>query len=82
VAEINTKELADAQIKILIAEAHEKIKSAEALADKFGIEFGWDLAYGMGGHYYPTPGDWSGSNDEWRPSGVEDGGWRSSSQSC
>jgi hypothetical protein len=57
-----------------IAEALKLIKECEKLADETGVEFGWDLAYGMGGYYLP----------ESHPDAKETGesGWMSSSRNC
>jgi hypothetical protein len=67
-----TKEEAVARISVLVGAAHENISEAENLADEFGLDFSFDLAYGMGGTYYGEGHDY-----EW----VEHG-WNSSSQSC
>ena len=79
------KEQAKKEVERLKEEAYAKIKEATAIADKWGVTFNWDLAYGMGGTYYPQHTEdskWSESSDDvWRPSDTEDG-WYSSSQSC
>lgn len=39
------------------------IKESEMLADMFGLSFTMDVAYGMGGQYYPNPArvhEWPG----------------------
>jgi len=66
------------KIDQLVKEIYEKVKEAEALADEHGIEFGLNIAYGMGGQYYPKSKDGEARN-EWAPSTS---GWYASSQSC
>ena len=67
---------AEAQSKAdsLISEAESLIREAESLADEFGFTLSWDLAYGMGGVYYPSKAI---GEDGWTESG-----WNSSSHSC
>lgn len=70
---------ASEQISELVADAYDNIKRAQELADAHGLEFSFDLAYGMGGTYIGkgyserTGNDWYSSNE---------GEWRPSSQSC
>lgn len=59
------------------------IREAEALADAAGIEFSFDVAYGMGGRYYPN------LTDEQKKKLDDEGeyyndaaGWQASSHSC
>ncbi len=70
-----------AKIDEKVKAAYALIKEAEALADEAQVEFGFDLAYGMGGTYYPKKkedgtseedGSWYSSNE----------GWVSSSSQC
>ena len=62
-----------------VAAAYAAIQEAEKLADEFGLEFSFDLTYGMGGtyigkNYSERAGhDWYSSNE---------GSWLASSQSC
>lgn len=46
---------ARAQINALLNEAYAKINEAIKISDATGIEFSWNLAYGMGGTYTPKP---------------------------
>lgn len=88
---IANKDQAKKRVEALKEEAYAKINEATAMineataiADKWGVTFNWDLAYGMGGTYYPqrtADSKWSESDEAWRPSDTEDG-WYSSSQSC
>lgn len=50
------------EINKLVSRAYDTINQAEALADKFGISFGLDVAYGMGGTYDPEEGEWMSSS--------------------
>ena len=72
----NDPKFAKAQSKAnsLISEAEGLIREAESLADEFGFTLSWDLAYGMGGVYYPSKAI---GEDDWAESG-----WNSSSSSC
>lgn len=68
---------ANEKIEALLREARVKISEAEAIADETGETFNFDLAYGMGGSYYPEK--YVESND-WMDS--DDTGWVSSSAQC
>ena len=77
------EQIKEANTKIAehINTAYAEISAAEKIADEYGLEFSWDLAYGMGGWY-------TGKNahkEEWEEFDEEDEesyGWKSSSQSC
>lgn len=81
---------ANKKINELVKQAYDNIKQAEELADAHGIDFGFSVAYGMGGHYNPDirrKSEWEGdpSDYDWYESdeyGEEGGYWRASSQSC
>ena len=77
----NRKEAAE-EIEKLKAEAEAKLKEATDIADKFGVAFSWDFAYGMGGYYQPskTDGSVDDAEGDWESSG--DSGWQASSESC
>ena len=62
------------QIDDLVKEAHKKIQEAEKIADEHQETFSFDLAYGMGGTYFPE-----GWDDSWDSS---EEGWVSSSAMC
>lgn len=64
------RQKASESISKILDAAQQLIKIAESVADKYGVEFSWDLAYGMGGVYTPKT-EWS-----------ESGGWQSSSSMC
>lgn len=52
-------------ISDLIEKAHAIIREAEEVADRTGTSFQFDLAYGMGGSYYPVGSpDWSLSGNQ------------------
>jgi hypothetical protein len=72
------KKEATAEIAELVKQAYAKIHAAEAIADKYGVKFSFDLAYGMGGWYRPNHEDWNSS----ACFGEDEGGWMASSQSC
>lgn len=57
-------EMRNARQKIAdyIIEAERSVQEAEFVADKFGIGFSWDLAYGMGGWY--ESGSWYSSSQD------------------
>lgn len=67
-----TKEEAVSRIAVLVGAARENIHEAEIIADEHGLDFDFNLAYGMGGTYYGE-----GHEYEW----VEHG-WNPSSMSC
>jgi len=46
-----TKSEANVEIDVLVKKAHAAIEQAMKLADKFGCDFAFSVAYGMGGHY-------------------------------
>jgi hypothetical protein len=75
--QMNQKEAYE-QIAKHVEAAHAEIKKAEALADEHGCEFSFDLAYGMGGTYYPKVKPDS-ENEDWESSNE---GWMSSSSMC
>lgn len=62
------------QVRLLANEAMAKLNEAEALAEKLGVSFDFDVAYGMGGTYYPTTGSEKRYDNET--------GWVSSSANC
>lgn len=49
------------QISELTNQARALIRDAEKIADDSGVEFGWDIAYGMGGWY--ESGEWHASSE-------------------
>jgi hypothetical protein len=51
-----------------IAQAEALIKECEVIADKTGVGFSWDLAYGMGGWYNP---DTSEAREKFRNELIE-----------
>jgi len=68
------------EISQLLVEAENKIRSAENIADKYGLDFSFSVSYGMGGHY---EGKGYGAEDyngdiQYRTEGE----WISSSQNC
>lgn len=72
---------AAANISKLVEEAYAAIRSAEVLADEFGLDFSFSLEYGMGGTYQGK----GSNNDEWNNSscyGEDNYGWNSSSSNC
>lgn len=72
---------AEERISKLTNEAEEKIREAEKIADEFGLEINFSVAYGMGGTYYPKKNSWDESFDS-DNSDDSEGEWRSSSSSC
>jgi hypothetical protein len=72
----DAKALLDEQIQA----AYEAVAKAEAIADKYGLNFNFSVAYGMGGRYI--------GDQEQRTEYVDDDyydadlGWRPSSHSC
>lgn len=76
---MNRKE-AFQKISELKKEAIGKIDEAKKFADQFGISFNFDLAYGMGGTYYPPS---SKRTDDWSASSqFYESGWVSSTSNC
>lgn len=76
------KQEASKEISKHVEDAYDSIKKAEDLADKFGIEFGFSLEYGMGGTYYPKANpdtEATEEEDDWKSSYE---GWQSSSSMC
>lgn len=41
------------EIKRLLSESRKLIDEATKIANEYGEGFSWNLAYGMGGYYYP-----------------------------
>ena len=79
--EVTNKAKASAEIAEHVKAAYASLAASEALADKFGEEFSFNPAYGMGGWYRPKHTDestWDESDSEWSSSG----GWQSSSSNC
>lgn len=85
------KAMAEAQAAIC-----EAINQAKKVADKYGLSFDINPAYGMGGTYY-SPGALKKDQDHWTNNGTpkwsileqhsyyvseENGGWVSSSMEC
>lgn len=64
---------ANDEISKLVDAAYESIANAQKLADKYKLDFSFNLAYGMGGWY---------NGDEDERYGDDDEGWSASSQSC
>lgn len=73
------------QIEEKTKAAHALIQEAEKLADQAGVCFGFSLAYGMGGTYYPKKTaeerKEAKEKDDWYDSDSNEG-WQSSSSSC
>jgi hypothetical protein len=46
---------AAAKIKELLDKAHDAIHEAEKIADESGVDFSFNVSWGMGGRYYPNP---------------------------
>lgn len=57
----NDKEAAEI-ISALTAEAYEKIRAAETIAEKFEIDFDFSVTYGMGGYFDGRDGEWQPSS--------------------
>lgn len=72
-----TKEKQEASKRIAghVEKAYKEIEAAELLAKKFGLEFDFSVAYGMGGTFIGKPEE-RYVRDELRE------GWYPSSQSC
>lgn len=69
-----------AEIAEYIRAARDALSMAEAVADKYSLEFYWEgPAYGMGG-YYSGKSATTDDDDGWNSSDEE--GWQASSQSC
>lgn len=75
-----TEQEANAAISAKLELAEALIEDAKDIAEANGVEFSFDLAYGMGGRYIPA----AEYNDTWHPErdSKERGGWYPSSQSC
>lgn len=69
-----TDQQAYAEISRLTSEAMKLIREAEKIADTHGLEFSFDVAYGMGGTYVPES---VFDGPSWR-----EPGWQASSHSC
>jgi len=67
------------EIEKKLDEARKLIEEAEAIADEAGVTFSFDLAYGMGGTYYP---DKVAEERGYVEEEDLDNGWRASSRSC
>lgn len=78
-----TDKEADAKIDEHLANAYEAIREAEALANEYGLEFSFDVSYGMGGTYYSPK---QVQEDSWLQDNYyldpNEGGWVASSQTC
>lgn len=46
-----------------IEQAQKLVRECEVLADKHDLSFDWDFAYGMGGYYSGTNGEWNASSE-------------------
>jgi len=79
-----TQEEAAKVIDKKTTEAMNLIREAEAIADEYGLDFNFDVAYGMGGYYHgrQASADWDSSDEENWDSSDESYGWISSSQGC
>ena len=86
-----TKQEAYAKISVLTAEAKAKVKEAEKIADDHGVDFSFNVSYGMGGTYKgQSPVRRAAlaklSPEEREALGVaedtDDFGWQSSSSQC
>jgi hypothetical protein len=77
----NNIELSKADARKLLNEkvqaAYAAIADAQVIADKHGLNFDFDIAYGMGGSYIGDPEE----REEYDEDEL-DGGWRSSSAMC
>lgn len=58
---VNEEEAAK-MISNLTNEAYEKIRAAEAIAEKFEIAFDFSVTYGMGGYFDGRDGEWQPSS--------------------
>lgn len=89
-ADIASKEDAAKLIGQLTGDAMKMIRHAEKVAKKFELDFGFDIAYGMGGTFYGYDyrADWYEDDEleEMKANGEypdpERMGWQSSSNSC
>lgn len=66
----------------LMQEARDIITSAETLADKYNFTIDFDLAYGMGGTYFPVGYQPEWADSDWADSNDSETGWVSSSSQC
>lgn len=62
------------EIGTKINEVYKLIKECEEIAERAGVEFSLDVAYGMGGTYVPKK---IADEETWTEQG-----WNASSQSC
>ncbi len=63
----------------LVKDAEDALKAATDYADKHGLEFDWDVAYGMGGRYIGHGDENPHATDKY---GDPKFGWSSSSANC
>lgn len=87
-----TKQEAYAKVAELTDQAMKLVKDCEKIADEYDVTFGFDVAYGMGGTYYPKPNETKRNAlaklSEAEREALEisedddDYGWKASSHSC
>lgn len=85
--DITSKDQAEEAIKAIMAANSLRMKEAEAIADKWGVQFDNGGPYGAGADYYPKHSETSQwpVEDDWWSSAYSDvldnekGGWISSS---
>ena len=79
----NEKKAAIQELAKMVEAAEQALKNCEDFADKYGLEFNFEPAYGMGGTYTgkgisekaePEVSTWDWGTGSW--------GWYPSSQSC
>jgi hypothetical protein len=88
--DIESKEAAVKLLNDLTSTAMKLIRHAEKVAKKFELDFGFDIAYGMGGTFYGYDyrAEWYDDDEleEMKAEGTfpdpEKMGWQSSSNSC
>lgn len=57
-----TKKAAAVQLAGLVSQINRLVSEAERLADQHELDFNLDIAYGMGGYYDGTEGEWNPSS--------------------
>lgn len=69
------------ELQELVKQAYAAVAKAQEFADQHDLEFGFSLAYGMGGHYYSAKTE---ERLEMENDGADylDNGWSSSSRGC
>ena len=70
---------ASKEIATKLREARKLITECEQIADRHGLEFNFDTAYGMGGTYY---GEGHPDSENLKKQYYKENGWIASSQTC